>query len=141
MGYRTEFKGELKFKDEPTREQLAFIAEMCGEDCRKHPEWKALDDVTYMDIELLPDFSGIRWNGAEKTYSMDKVVEVMVMELRKRWPEFELTGRLFAQGEEADDRWELVIDEDGMPKRVKTPPTGTKVVCPACEHSFYLESK
>jgi hypothetical protein len=40
MGYKTQFKGVLKFTQEPTVQQIAVLNKMFGEDCREHPEWK-----------------------------------------------------------------------------------------------------
>jgi hypothetical protein len=140
MGYTTKFLGSLKFTGELTATQLAHLKKMLNEDCRDHPEWGATD-LYYIDLELADDFSGLRWSGAEKTYSMEKLVNVVIREMRKRWPEFGLSGELEAQGEDHDDRWRLVIGADGMAAKVKHPRLGQKVECPYCERTFTLEAK
>ena len=139
MGYTTEFKGELKFTSELTARQLAFLKSMCGEDCREHPEWNAPEHTTYMDLELTPDFGGLRWSGAEKTYEMVGLVNTVISHMRKAWPEFGLTGELQAQGDEARDRWTLVIGKDGLAKKVPVVPTGRIVKCPHCDEEFEIE--
>jgi hypothetical protein len=55
MGYSTDFKGELKFTNDPTVKQLGKLQEFLGQDCREHPEWGATH-MTYIDLELLDDF-------------------------------------------------------------------------------------
>lgn len=140
MGYTTKFKGDLKFTKELAATQLAHLKKMLGEDCREHPEWDA-KNLYYIDLELNDDFSGLRWNGTEKTYSMEKLVNLVILEMRKKWPDFGLTGIFSAQGEDVEDRWTLSIGEDGMAKKTKVPIVGQKIVCPHCEETFILEDK
>src|SRR4051812_39080287 len=111
MGYTTKFQGELKFKKELVATQLAHLKNMLGEDCREHPEWGA-KDLYYIDLEFTDDFSGLKWSGTEKTYGMERIVQLVIDEMRKKWPDFGLTGRLAAQGEDIEDRWTLAIKED-----------------------------
>jgi len=137
MGYTTKFEGTLTFTTEATASQLAALNAMMGEDCRDHKEWNA-PDLTYIDLELAPDFSGLTWSGAEKTYDLEKLVNVVIRVMRERWPEFGLTGSMMAQGEDCDDRWMLVIGEDGWATKAKIALTGTVVDCPECGHRFVL---
>lgn len=138
MGYSTNFTGELKFTAEATAPQLAALKAMMGEDCREHPEWNA-PDLHYIDLELTDDFTGIKWNGAEKTYDLEKLVNVVIRVMREKWPQFGLTGSLGAQGEDAEDRWALQIGEDGLARKVKLAMTGKIVTCPHCDGRFALE--
>jgi hypothetical protein len=139
MGYTTTFTGSLLFTSEPTAKQLAKLNSMFGEDCRDHKEWETGTGLYYVDLKLTDEFTGIEWNGAEKTYDLDKLVNVVIREMRKEFPEFGLTGTLLAQGEDAEDRWQLVIGDDGLAQRIKVQIVGTKVKCPSCEHSFFIE--
>lgn len=144
MGYTTEFKGALRFTEELTASQLAEVSKFLGEDCRIHPEWEVGlsnvgGDLYYIDLELTEDFSGLRWNGIEKTYSLDKLVNVVIVNMRKLYPSFGLEGFMTAQGDEAGDRWTLVIQEDGLAHHVDTPPAGEPLTCPRCEERFYME--
>jgi len=139
MGYSTSFSGELRFATDPTASQLAKLNTMFGEDCRDHPEWDA-SGLYYIDLELTPDFLGIKWNGAEKTYGMDKCVNVITKEMRKEWPEFAFVGGMLAQGEDIEDRWTLSIGDDGMAFASKLAITGKVVTCPHCEQRFELAS-
>jgi len=137
MGYSTDFNGELKFTKELSASQLARVQSFLGEDCRDHPEWGQSLKLYYVDLELLSDFTGLRWNGAEKTHGMVEVVNLIITNMRKDMPEFGIKGKLLAQGEDLDDRWELII-QDGMAVKKDLPQTGDKIFCPHCEQHFYL---
>ncbi len=138
MGYNTVFNGEFKFSKELTAHQLAKINLFLGEDCRDHPEWDS-GNVTYIDLILLPDFSGIKWDdGCEKTYDMCKMINFIINEMQKTMPEFGLTGEFLCQGEEFDDRYKIVI-ENGFAVEVAEPLNGEKIMCPHCEEYFLHE--
>lgn len=141
MGYSTNFTGELRFTSEQTESQLAALETMFGEDLRDHLEWDAEPGLYCVDLELNDDFTGIKWNGAEKTHRLEKIVNVVLCEMRKKWPNFGLTGTMMAQGERIEDRWALTIGEDGLAHKVKLVVTGQVVTCPHCENQFILEGK
>lgn len=142
MGYTTRFTGELKFDPELTASQIVKLESMFQEDCRKHPDWDGGKGLYYIDLEFNDDYSGMRWCAAEKTYDMEKLVNVVILEMRKKWPSFGVTGSLSACGEDIDDRWTLYIDEkDGLAHKAKVLIVGTKVQCPECEHEFYIKEK
>jgi len=140
MGYSTEFKGEIKFNQELTASQLAEVRKFLGEDCRDHPEWGA-EDLYHVDLEFNDDFSGLRWDGAEKTYNMVGLVNMIVSNMRSAVSgEFGFVGEMVAQGEDYDDRWTLVCSENGWAARVDVPLTGKVAVeCPRCEEEFLLD--
>lgn len=145
MGYTTEFKGVLKIEPELITSQLAHLKKFLGEDIRNHDEWEKNEyssELYYsIDLELTNDFSGLRWTGIEKSYAMIAQVNYIISQMKKICANFHLAGKFVAQGEEIDDRWELVIGNDGWAKEVKTPPAGTKIQCPHCEEYFYLPKK
>ena len=140
MGYSTEFNGELKFKNELTASELSEVKKFLGNDCRDHPEWGE-PDLYYVDLEFLDDFSGLKWDGAEKTYGMIELVNMITRNMRGRlqYAGFGFTGELFAQGEDYDDRWKLVIDNEGIAKKREVVIVGDTVVCPHCESKFFVE--
>ena len=75
MGYTTEFEGELKFKKELTVSQLAYLKTFLGQDIRDLKLEKDDDEYWYhIDLELTDDFTGLRWDGAEKTYGLNSIV-------------------------------------------------------------------
>lgn len=140
MGYNTHFDGELKFAAEPTLKQVAFLKGMLGEDCRDHPEWEPVGDASYIDLVLLDDFSGIKWDdGTEKTYGLVNAVNIITREMRKQWPDFKLTGAILAQGDYIDDRWMLSIDDEGIAHKQEVRITGQKITCPHCNRTFRQE--
>jgi hypothetical protein len=159
MGYSTTFTGELKFKTEPTAKQLAHLKTFLSKDRREigfennADVYESDDEYWYhIDLELLDDFSGLKWNGAEKTYGLHHIVNFLTRQMRKKWKDFELTGQLSAQGEEAEDRWVLVMEKGIAKKRklkidaveVECPNCGEKskkVICYHCEQEFILEKK
>lgn len=138
MGYTTTFKGELKFTKELTGSQLAKLKGFLGEDCRNHPEWDG-GNMTYIDLELLDDFSGIQWDGSEKTYDLEKKVNLVIKQMQSEYPDFGLEGKLRAQGEDIEDAWWLVI-VNGVAVRKDIELTGRKIECPHCGEHFILES-
>ncbi len=138
MGYSTQFNGELRFATEATASQLAALNEILGEDCRDHPDWNA-SGLYHVDFKLTDDFSGIEWDGSEKSYEMHKIANVIIRQMRKRWPDFGLTGQMSAQGEDIEDRWVLCIGDDGFAERRDVAIVGTTVKCPHCAERFILE--
>jgi hypothetical protein len=137
MGYSTEFLGELKFNTKLTIGQIADLSNFLGEDCREHPEW-GRTDMTYIDLKFLSDFSGIKWDGSEKTYDLTEKVNLIIEEMQKLYPEFGLSGQIVAQGEDLTDRWVLAI-QDGKAVERKIQIKGKQVTCPHCEEEFLLE--
>lgn len=137
MGYSTEFKGELKFKTEMTATQLSKVKAFLGEDCRNHPEW-GRSDLTYIDLQLTDDFSGLQWDGSEKTYDIVDKVNLVIQQMQLLYPEFGLEGQLLAQGEDMNDRWMLQM-KDGLAVNEAIVVTETKITCPHCGESFVLE--
>lgn len=137
MGYSTDFTGELKFTKELKATELAKLKTFMGEDCREHPEWNATN-MTYIDLEISDDFSGLKWDGSEKTYDLVEKVNLIISEMKKDFPDFGLEGSLFAQGEDSTDRWVLLID-NGIAIEKKVALKGKKCKCPNCEEEFFLE--
>lgn len=147
MGYSTEFKGELKFKKELTASQIAHLSDYLGRDRRDiglgddSEVYQDKDDYWYhFDLEFNKDFSGLKWNGAEKTCCLPSIINFLTKEMRKKWKDFELTGTMNAQGEEMDDRWNLIM-KAGKATEQKVKIVGEKVTCPHCEEEFILEDK
>jgi hypothetical protein len=137
MGYYTEFRGSLRFTTKLTETQLSFIKQILREDCRDHPEWDAMN-LTYIDLALLPDNSGIQWDGSEKTCNMPELVNVVITQMRREFPDFGLSGVISAQGSEVCDCWELYIFDYGFAKKRKLVVTDEIITCPHCFDSINL---
>jgi hypothetical protein len=136
MGYTTTFKGELTFVQEPTASQLAKIKQLFKVDGRK----VGLNEATYINLKFTEAFTGIEWNGTEKTYGMVEAVNYIIAQMKFDYPDFGLYGKLLAQGEDIEDRWELQINTDGWAVEKKIPLIGQKVRCPHCHNDFTLEA-
>jgi hypothetical protein len=147
MGYSTQFKGTLKFKDELKASQLAEINKFLSQDRREigfsndADVYTTKDEYWYhIDLELTDDYSGLKWNGSEKTYGMEFIINFITKQMKKVMPNFELTGKLTAQGEDIDDRYEVIM-EKGIAKKRELKVVGKKIKCPHCEEYFILEDK
>lgn len=137
MGYSTEFKGEFKFSRELLSSELMEIKKFFGEDCREHPEWKRVGDYFYyINLKFNDDFSGIRWDGSEKTGDLTDYINLIIDNVDIK--DFLLTGKMLAQGEDIDDRYEIHI-ENGRAVKKSIVPIGKKTTCPHCEEDFYYE--
>lgn len=139
MGHSTDFTGVLTFVQPLTVPQYIALHAMQGEDCREHPEWHAPGGLYYIDLEVTEDGNGLRWDHSEKTYQLEKLVNVVLTVMREQWPDFGLTGELIAQGDEATDRWKLVIGPDGWAYKDNLVAPGRIVCCPHCQDYFRLD--
>lgn len=134
MGYDTLFSGELKFTRPLTAEQKKYLKAILGEWCSLHPEWNE-PELYRVNLELLDDNTGLRWDGSERTYDMDKIVRLVIQLMQKKYPKFSLIGKLLAQGEQIDDRWQLYI-ENGEVKTRELAIEGKEIECPCCHKKF-----
>lgn len=139
MGYHTDFSGTLKFTHPLTDEQKAYLSTILGEWCLNHPEWNVPHLRHGVDLELLEDESGLKWNRAEKTYDLDQIVALVLRLMREKFPEFGLRGKLIAQGEAIDDRWQLYI-ENGEVMTRDLAIEGKEIECPHCHRKFVYDS-
>lgn len=141
MGYTTAFQGVLRFTAPLISEQRQALDALFLEDRRDHPEWDAPDTFNYVDLCLADHGKGIQWDETtEKTYGMVDIVNTVLRLLRSTWPEFGLTGRLLAQGDESNDRWYVVMGADGWAHRVSVAsPAEQETTCPQCRQCVDLD--
>lgn len=66
------------------------------------------------------------------------IANFLIDKMKEKYPEFGLTGKLIAQGEDIDDRWELVI-ENGRAVKKETRPIGAAIICPHCDGKVYVD--
>lgn len=141
MGYSTTFIGELKFKEELIASELAYLKKFLGKDRREigfsgDDAYESEDEYWYhINLELLDDFSGIKWNGSEKTYDLGCIVNFLTKQMRKIKPDFEFTGEMQAQGEDAEDRWVLKM-KDGKAIKVDLEIELKECECPHCKYKI-----
>lgn len=138
MGYTTQFQGVIKIKPELTASQIKFIESMFGDMRQWNPSDAKKLDLTHFDFEFDNDLSGIQWNGAEKFYDADKCIEYLINKTVEKYPDLVFNGILQAQGEDYDDRWQLIV-KDNKVSRKEIKLKGQKVTCPHCEEDFVLE--
>lgn len=114
MSYSTEFIGTLKFDcDLHLKRDFGALYSILGEDAREHPEW-GVKDVCDISLCITNDLDGLEWDGSEKAHNMVGIVNAVIKQMRKVNPEFRLSGALKAQGEDARDRYWIVIGQDGF---------------------------
>ena len=99
--------------------------------------WEATEDGQY-----------IQWDGGEKFYSSLEWMQYLIDHFIGHSPiakselpflqHHSLSGRIEAQGEDYNDRWLLVV-EDNLASQVDHPRLGDEVTCPHCEEVFRLE--
>lgn len=140
MGYSTKFQGVLFFDKDTPIGAIRILKELYAEDSRDHPEWGTFKDYFWIDLEVTKELDGLKWDGSEKSMIDENVVNFILKKVREEYPDFKLFGELQAQGEEIDDRWRLVIGEDGWAHKAKDPHEGKKVTCPHCNEDFYLKA-
>lgn len=140
MGYNTEYRGVIKFAKELKASELAYLKRYLGIDVRDLDFMDANVDNCFIDLEFTEEFDGLQWNRAEKTYRMDQIIEFVIDRMIFAYPEFQLNGILYCQGEEADDRYEIHVVKNRV-KIIKTPPAGIKMTCPSCGEKFYYEDE
>jgi len=144
MGYTTQFDGELLFTKPLTNEQRIALENIFDEDVRDHEDDWGVDTretyMSYVDLEFNDDNTGMRWNGAEKTYEMDSLINLILRLMREKWPDFGVEGKMLAQGESIGDIWTITVDQKtGNVVRTNLELTGKKVECPHCGEEFIVE--
>ncbi len=136
MGYNTDFRGTLNFQEELRATHIVKLQSILGEDCRDHPEWKVIDNLTYINLKLTDDYTGLEWDQCEKTYCMEQAIELILRLMQEEWPDFKgLTGEMLAQGEDIEDRYVIMVDGVLVTRR-ESPPDGSIVECPHCGEKF-----
>ena len=140
MGYSTSFTGRLDFNRDLKGSELVQLNDILDEDCRDHPAWPKSPykyDLTYIDLKLTDDMTGLEWSGAEKTGPMEHLVNMVIAVASETIDDFGLTGGFNCQGEDVDDRWALTMaDNVAIRAEVKIP--GSAIRCPHCEGKVYI---
>jgi hypothetical protein len=113
MGYTTTFDGELKFNRDLTEPEIKKINEIFEFDPRagNHSQ-NSPYEFDYIDLELNESKTAIRWNGMEKSYGMIEQIEYLIKEVTKFSPDLVLNGTMSAEGEDEEDRWELIVEDN-----------------------------
>jgi hypothetical protein len=135
MGYTTEFQGEIKITPELTASQIIFIESMHGDMREWNPEDATRLDFTWFDWELNEARDGLHWDGTEKFYDADEKMKYLIDRCVEKYPQLKFNGVIQAQGEDFDDRWQLIVKNNKVSrKEVKI--TGDIIECPNCGHKW-----
>lgn len=141
MGYTTTFKGQLEFNRELKASEIKKLKEAFEFDPRHGDHTQSSPYAFYyIDLELNENMDAIRWNGAEKSYGMTQQVGYVIGEITQLSPDLKLSGKMLAQGEDIDDRWELIV-KDNKVTRKELKVIGKRIECPHCGSEFILESE
>lgn len=138
MGYNTNFKGLLYFSQYITLDEVVALKKIL-ESCW---ERKVSFNKKELYIQLVFDkkVDGLEWDGGEKTYDMVDQVNYILSEMWKTYPNFCLNGEFLAQGEDAFDRWKLVIDDNTrLAKKIDIIKDDGEIQCPHCQEIFKIE--
>jgi len=141
MKYSMEVEEEFKFNKDLTVSELSHLQKFLGEDIRDHSEWeknKYSREFNYIDLRITEDFSGIEWDGSEKTYGLCDQINYIISQMIKIKPDFKLEGKFICRGEDFDDRYKIII-KDGIAQVLAIEVIGTNVTCPCCGKTFILE--
>ena len=136
MGYSTEFRGTIRIENmnlDIARKLKPFMG-ADKRDLRGHLSPKEQEDLPFyhFDIELSDDMGGLKWNGSEKTYGMAEMLNFLADKLGFVFKDGDY---LLAQGEDFDDRYQLVV-MNGKVAKAAVAEIGKPIVCPHCESKF-----
>ncbi len=138
MGYTTEFQGEIKIKPELTASQIAFFESMHGDMREWNPEEAKRLDFTWFDWTLNKSRDALEWDGTEKFYDACEKMQYVIDRALEKYPHLQFEGIIQAQGEEFDDRWQLIVKKNKATKKeIKI--VGDVHECPSCGHKWQDE--
>jgi len=138
MGYNTDFKGLLYFRRCMTLDEVVALKEILEKSLRGTVRFNGKD--LYIQLVIDKKVDGLEWDGGEKTYDMVDQVNYIQTEMWKTYPNFCLNGEFIAQGEDAFDRWKLVINEKTrLAEKVDIIKDDGEVQCPHCQEVFKIE--
>lgn len=138
MGYTTQFQGKIKIEPELSAKQIKFIEGMHGDMRYFAPDDAKRLDICWQQWELSADLDALEWDGNEKFYDADKCMEYVIGKCLEKWPDMKFNGIVQAQGEEFDDRWQLIVKDNTVSKK-EVALKGRVITCPNCEEKFELE--
>jgi hypothetical protein len=143
MGYSTSFEGVIKFSRDLTAAELREINEILEiDDVAEHAKSIGFiatkeDMFSWLALRLAKDFTGLEWDGSEKTYGMITALNVIMQVIKRKIQDLSFSGRMTAQGEEVGDIWGIeVSDGKAVRTELKKP---AMMKCPRCREWFRTE--
>lgn len=135
MGYSTDFTGNVTVTPPLNGPEMAFLRKFAADDHRNQrgtPEYGY-----YCSWVPTPDGLGIEWSGMEKFYAADEWMQFLIDTFLKPGATLQaaladgtatdpmyqhftfdhiVSGRIEAQGHDADDRWTLAVEDNIVTK-------------------------
>ena len=136
MWYSTDFQWQLDIHKNAQHEELNELESFMWADMREHDEWDSWY-LTWVDLELHREDLVITWDGSEKTYDLVEKINFIIQHMLKKYPFFELTWTMYANWEEHDDVW-MIVMENNVAVREEMVTVWTKITCPHCEKKFKI---
>lgn len=140
MSYYLEYEGAFLFNMELKASDLSFINSFLKEDIRNHPEWGAeshflLDKDSaysllssgpnykfkYFNLKFTDNFDGLEWDGTENAYALESQINFIIEQMRKKYPNFGVTGEMHYHCDDFDEESYLVVGGDGYIALQETP--------------------
>lgn len=113
MGYSTEFEGHIVISPPASPELVKKINEFCDERHGTNVTPYAGMPGFWCDLFVSENGSTLTWNGAEKTYELDKWIKLLISRFFE--PNgHKLSGFLEAQGESYDDSYEIEVNDNDV---------------------------
>jgi hypothetical protein len=105
MGYNTDFEGSIEITPALDHVELAAMHKLTHDRHENNRAYGGYGEAPnyYCDYTFSDDGTSLAWSGAEKSYDMDKWLELIV----KKLPGHEFNGKLHARGEDFHDMWTL----------------------------------
>jgi len=138
MGYNTDFDGTLYFTKSLFDDEIRHLNSILGEDIRDHPEWGiGKQDFCWIALQFNSEFTGLVWDGSEKTYAMENQIKVIIELMQRVMPDFGLEGTLLAQGADISDRFTIHVKDNKITLRPDSLfYDGKEIICPHCHKSL-----
>lgn len=123
MGYDTDYKGCILFEP-ATPEIVKFIYEIVERtDLHEDPDyphdWHLDHMFSSLDLELDDNEDGLWWQSGERSYDLDDQINVLVHMVRKKFPDFRISGGSMEMLEECEDPKFIIPRLDGTVMRVE----------------------
>ena len=123
MWYSTEYIGKAKITPSPTIDMVNDIKWII-----KDNDWHS---ELRWNLQVSDDLKYIEWTWNEKTYGFEETLNVLIKEVRRTYPDFDLEWEFEYQWDEWDDRW-YVRKVDWVFVRIEKWLEKDEYKCPEC---------
>lgn len=131
MGYDTRFKGSIRIEPPADPTLMLAVNDYCRDENKERggrfPAFGWGDWVVSADGATIGHDSG-----TEKSYEMEAWLRVLIRDFLAPAGRI-LNGSMLAQGEDVEDRWNLVVVNNEVSRVDDKPKT---IQCPECRHKW-----